>query len=110
MYKHSILTLSILATAALTQHRFANIAGAVPAAAATGLGVANADAAIGEYTGVDVAGTTVATAGAAIAKGALLEIGATGKVVTRSAGIAVGRALEAAGADGDLLEILLIPN
>lgn len=108
--KHSLLTISVLAAAALTAERLVTAAGAVATAAGNAVGVARTDAAIGELCPVDVLGTAVVTAGGAIAKGAHVEVGATGKAVTLAAGKAVGVALEAAAADGDPVEILLIPN
>lgn len=108
--KISLLTLSIAATAAVIAERFVTAAGAYPTAAGNALGVATTKAAIGDLFGVDVLGTAVATAGAAIAKNAYVQIGSDGKVVTRAAGVAVGQALQAAAADGDRIEVLLIPN
>lgn len=47
-------------------------------------------------------------ASAAIARGALLEIVPTGnKVVTQSGGTVIGRALDKASADGDLIRVLI---
>jgi hypothetical protein len=106
----SILKLTIIATAALTEGRAVTVAGAVPAAAATCLGFADATSAIGEAVNVNVLGTTPAEAGAAIAAGAALELDASGRVITKAAGVTVGRALEAAGALGAFIEIVLIPN
>lgn len=108
--KISMLALSVLAVAALTAERFVTAAGAVATAAGNAIGVASTDAAIGDLCPVDVLGTAVVTAGAAIAKGAHVEVGAAGKAVTLAAGKAVGVALEAAAADGDRIEVLLIPN
>ena len=107
-----VLTLSVKATAALTAHRFCTGAGAVPAGAARALGVARTDAAIGELAPVDVLGVAVVTAGAAIAAEALVEVGTAGKAVTKSAGVTVGRLAPGAvaAADGDLIEVILIPN
>lgn len=104
------LVLSILATAALTAKRAVNIAGAVPSAGATSVGIAVTDGAIGDMTPVVATETAVATAGAAITKGALLEVGTGGKLITKDTGIAVGRALSAAAADGDDVEVLLLGN
>lgn len=104
------LVLPVAATAALTQFRAVNIAGAVPAAAATCLGIAQQAAAIGEQCPVVTLGTAIAEAGAAIAAGAALELDASGRVITRSAGVTIGRALTAAGAAGDQVEVFLIPN
>lgn len=104
------LVLSVVATAALTQARAVNIAGAVPAAAATCLGIAQNGGAIGDAVPVVALGTVIAEAGAAIAAGAALELDSSGRVVTKSAGVTIGRALAAAGASGDMIEVFLIPN
>lgn len=106
----SILALSIVAATAITAQQFVTAGGAVASAAGNALGVARSDAASGALVPVDVLGTAVATAGAAITAGAHVEIGTAGKVVTLASGKAVGVALEAAGADGDPVEIFLIPN
>lgn len=102
--------LTVVATAALTQFRAVTALGAVPAAAGNALGVAQQNAAIGEAAPVVVLGTAVAEAGAAVAAGALLETDASGRFITRTAGQIVARALTAAGAAGDQIEIFLIPN
>ncbi len=104
------LVLSVIATAALTQFRAVNVAGAVPAAAANSLGIAQTGGAIGDAVPVVVLGTAIGEAGAAVAAGALLETDASGRFITRSAGAIVGRALSAAGAAGDQIEVFLIPN
>lgn len=108
--KISILTLSIAAAAAIAAERFVTTAGAYAAAAGNADGVSQTEAAIGDLFAMDAAGTAVVTAGGAIAKDAYVEVGADGKAVTRTAGIAVGKALQAAAADGDRIEVLLIPN
>ena len=58
-------------------------------------------------------GTTVVEAGATIAADKPLMVTATGKVIEHDGDgdkHAVGRSLEAAAADGDMLEILLVPT
>ena len=105
----SLLDLTETATAAVTAERFVN-AGAHASAAGRALGVARSDAAIGALFPVTVVGTAIVSASAAIAKDALIEVAANGQAVTRSAGVAVGRALQAAGAAGDRIEVLLFPN
>lgn len=105
-----LLTLSIPAAAALTARRFVTHTGAVPAAGANVAGATCTDAASGALVAVDVLGTTIVEASAAIAKGAAIETTNTGKAVTKDTGITVARALQAAAADGDLIEVLLIPN
>lgn len=107
-----VLTLSVKATAALTAARFVTGGGAVATAAGRAIGVTRTDAAIGEFAPVDVIGMAVVAAGAAIAAEALIEVGAAGKAVTKSAGVVVGRLAPGAvaAADGDLIEVILIPN
>lgn len=106
----SLLSLTVTAAAALTEHRFVTTAGAVPAAGANTLGVTQTDAASGAGVAVDVLGTTLVEASAAIAAGAAIETTATGTAVTKTTGWVVGRALSAASAAGELIEVLLIPN
>ena len=101
---------SIVATAALVNARAVSAVGALPAAAARCLGFAKFDAPIGARVAVAVTGSTLAEAGAAIAIGALLEVDALGRVITRAAGVPVGSALQAAAAAGDRIEIVLIVN
>lgn len=105
-----LMTLSVVATTALTQARAVTGLGALPAAAARCLGIARTSAAIGERVSVDVDGTAIAEAGAAVAIDAALELDASGRVVTKSAGVTVGRALAASTAAGQMIEILLIAN
>jgi len=72
------------------------------------IGVLQNDPAAGEAALVQFLGTTKAVAGAAITKGARVTTGAAGKVEAAATGdYVIGRALEAAGADGDIIEVLL---
>jgi len=106
----SIFTLSIVASGAISKHRFVTHANAQAGAAANTLGVARTDAVMGDTLAVDVVGTAVVEAGAAITAGAAVETDATGRAVTLATGTKVGRALEAAAAAGDFIEVLLIQN
>lgn len=110
--KISLLALTANANGAITALRFVGHDGAVATAAGNALGVACTAAADGEDFPVDVIGTTVVEAGAAIAEGAEIEVGANGKAVTQSAGVTVARMApgSSASADGDLVEVLLIAN
>ncbi|PWR23361.1 capsid cement protein [Zavarzinia compransoris] len=105
-----VLTLTIKATAALTKQRFVTLAGAVPAAGAAVAGVARTAAAIGDDVAVDVLGTAVIEAGAAVAAGAAIESDASGRAITATTGVQVARTRTAAAAAGEALEIILIPN
>ena len=107
---YSNLTLGIAATAVIAINQAVTAAGAVAGAGLNAIGTANTGAAIGERVPVSAGGTALAIAGAAIALGAAVEVGAAGKLITKAAGIAVGRAITAAAADGDQFEVFLIPN
>lgn len=62
----------------------------------------------GDVGNVMISGITKAVAGAAVTKGALVAVTAAGKFVTATAtDYSVGRAMEAASADGDLIAVLL---
>ncbi len=103
-------TIGVIAAAAILQGQAVTAAGAVATAAGNAVGVAETDAASGDRVPVTALGTGIAIAGAAVAAGAALEVGTTGRLVTHSAGVTVGRALTAAAAAGDQIEVLLIPN
>jgi len=105
-----LLTISVIATTALTQARAVTGVGALPAAAGRCLGVARTSGAIGDRVPVDVDGTSIAEAGAAIAVDAALELDATGRFITKASGVTVARALSAATAAGQMIEVLLIAN
>jgi len=104
---------TVLATAALLANRLVGFGGdyASGAAGAGGAtdacGVSESSAAIGEAVSVITGYSAVVTAGAAISAGAFIKPGTSGKAVTGSITDNCGRALEAAGADGDLLEVRL---
>lgn len=109
----ALLTLSVVAAAALEAGRMVNQAGNYPAAGGLAFGATRSAGAIGDPVPVDVMGTAIVTAGGAFAKDAALTVDAAGKVILHdgTAGkFACGRAMEAAAADGDQVEILLVPN
>lgn len=100
-----LLTTTVQATAALKGRRFATTAGAVPAAGAKVLGVANADYEIGEQAGVGVLGIFVVEAGAAVAIDADVQSDALGRAITLAAGVKTGVALDAAAAAGVFIRV-----
>ena len=105
-----LLSLTIAATATLTAERFVTFAGAVPAAGASVFGVARHAAVASELVAVDVQGTAIVEAGAAIAKGDTLKVDGTGAVITwATSGAKVGIALQAASGTGQFIEVLLLP-
>jgi len=108
----SLLTLSVRASATLTAQRFVSPTGGLPTAGGNALGVARTDGAEGDLVPVDVIGTAVVEAGAAIPAGTAVEVDAQGRAVPQSTGVTLGRlAPEAvAAAAGDRVEVILIAN
>lgn len=109
----SILTLTVVAAATVADKRFVKTAGTYPTAGGLALGVTRCNGGSGDLLPVDVMGTAVVEAGAAIAVDATLMVTAAGKVITHDGDgdkHAVGRALEAAAEDGRFIEILLVPT
>lgn len=102
--------IGVVATATITQFQAVTAAGAVATAAGNAVGFAQLDAASGARVPVAALGSSIAIAGGAIAVGAAVEVGSTGRVVTKSAGVTIGRALTAAAANGDQIEVLIVPN
>jgi hypothetical protein len=107
----SLLTLSVALTGTVTANRFVTPAGAQAGADANTLGVSRVGGVSGDVAPVDVMGTAIVEAGAAISAGATVKANASGKAITwATSGAKVGVALEAAAGDGSMVEILLIPN
>lgn len=107
----SILTINRTLSGTVAQYGPVTAAGAPATAAGNAVGFAQVGGSSGGVVPVTVLGTTIATAGAAITAGDLVEVGTTvSKVVTKSSGVAIGRALTAAAADGDQIEVLILPN
>jgi hypothetical protein len=66
------------------------------------------DPASGEIANVRITGVSKAVAGAAVAQGAEVTVGTTGKIITATSGDnIIGRALEAASADLDIIPVLI---
>ena len=101
-----LLTLTVAAAAALSKFRFVNFAGGQAVATDATLGVANANYDAGEQAGVNASGELLVEAGAAIAAGAVVQSDASGRAITLAAGVASGRARDAAAAAGDIIRIL----
>lgn len=109
----AILTLTVKAAGALAANRYITQAGAYPGAGAKAFGVTRTSAeAAGDLVPVDVQGTAVVEAGAAFAKDADLMVDASGRVVALTVGTKypVARAMEASGALGAFVEVLLLPG
>jgi len=107
----SLLALTVVATGTIAANRFVTPAGAQAGADANTLGVARTAAVPGDKIAVDVLGTAVVEAGAALSAGATVKADASGRAITwASSGAKVGIALEAATAAGQFIEVLLVPN
>lgn len=106
------LVIGLTSAAALAQYQPVQASGVAAVAAGNAVGTTQTSAsAAGQRVPVAVLGTTIAIAGAAIAAGAAVEVHTTvTQVVTKSAGVTIGRALTAASAAGDQIELLIIPN
>ena len=106
-----LLTLTFALTGTVAAYRFVTPAGAQAGANENTLGVATMAGVSGDKIGVDVIGTTIVEAGAAISAGATLEADASGCAITwATSGGKIGIALEAASAAGQYIEVLLLPN
>lgn len=106
-----VLALTAVAAGTIAANRFVTPAGAQAGADANTLGVCRQAAVVGDKVTVDVLGTAIVEAGAAVAAGATIKSDASGRAITwASSGAKVGLALEAAGAAGQMIEVLLIPN
>lgn len=108
--RHEVLVLTRKVTVAVEANRMVAFSGAIATAGGTAAGPVRVKAAANDLVGVTVLGATTVEAGAAIADGAELEVGADGKVITRATGKTVAWALGAAAADGDKLEAFIVAN
>ena len=109
----SLLTLTVIASATVAANRMVTTAGAYASAGGLVLGVTRSDGVSGDPIPVDVQGTAIVEAGAAITADVPVMVTTSGKVIAHDGDgdkHAIGRALEAAAGDGSLVEILLVPN
>ncbi|MCC7413328.1 MAG: DUF2190 family protein [Gammaproteobacteria bacterium] len=107
----SLLTLTVTAAGTIAAGRFVTPAGAQAGADVNTLGVARTAAVATNKIPVDVLGTAVVEAGAAISAGATLKSDSSGRAITwATSGAKVALALQAAGGAGEFIEVLLVPN
>lgn len=105
-----ILTLTHTASGTINAQRFVAQAGDQAAEGENTLGVARTGASDGDLIPVDVLGTTIVEAGDDVTVGASLMSDANGKAVPQTVGNAIAAVCLQAGGDGDLIEVLLMPN
>lgn len=101
-----ILVASVLAIADLSARRFVGFNGGVCADGAKALGVTEVDTEADNMAPANVMGVILVEAGAAIAAGAEVQSDASGKAITKAAGVANGIAWDAATAAGELIRIV----
>ena len=105
------LTLTVAATGTLVANRFVTKAGAQTGADGYSIGVCRTAASSGDKVAVDALGALAVEAGAAVSAGDTIKADSSGRAITwATSGAKIGIALEAAGASGDLISVLLIPN
>jgi hypothetical protein len=106
-----ILTLTRALAGVVAAHRFVTPAGAQAGADAVTNGVTHVAGVAADNVPLVVLGTAVVETGAAVALGDTLKSDASGRAITWvTSGAKVGRALEAATAAGQFIEVLLLPN
>ncbi len=105
----SLLSLSVAAAVAMTEGLAYGQDGNLAPDAGKMFGLATTDGEIADQVTLDVLGTGIGIAGGVVAKDADLEL-LNGKLITKAAGVVVARALQAAAADGDKIEVLLLPS
>lgn len=111
MQNISVLALTVALTGTVSACRFLTPAGVLAGAGDNSLGVVRSAGDSGNNVAVDVLGTAVIEAGAAISAGDTLKADGTGRGIPwATSGAKVALALEAAGAAGEFVEVLLIPN
>lgn len=109
MQKSAVFSMTVIATAAIVAARFVGVmTGAHAAAGAKAMGVSHFSAATGEAVTIDVLGTAIVEAGAAVAVGDPVKSDATGRAIPQGgAGEIVAYAVTAASAAGQKIEVLL---
>lgn len=107
----SLLALTVAAAGTIAENRFVTPAGAQAGADANTLGVCRQAAVVNDKVTVDVLGTAIVEAGAAVTLNATVKSDASGRAIDWiTSGAKVGIALQAASAAGQMIEVLLVPN
>lgn len=107
----SALALTVAAAGTIAANRFVTPAGAQAGAGENTLGVCRQDAVVSDKVTVDVLGTAIVEAGAAVTLNATVKADASGRAIDWvTSGAKVGIALQAATAAGQMIEVLLVPN
>lgn len=106
-----ILTLTSSLTGTVAAARFVTPLGAQAGSDANALGVARTAGVSGDKIPMDILGTAVVEAGAAITAGDTLKSDSSGRAIPwATSGARLAIALAAASQAGDVIEAFLIPN
>jgi len=106
-----LLALPVTLSGTVAANRFIAPTGAYASADGNTLGVARSGGDSGAKVTVDVLGTAVVEAGAAVAANATLKVDSIGRAITwATSGAKIGMALQAASGAGVMIEVLLVPN
>lgn len=105
-----ILNETITAAGTIGKNRFIGFDGNYPTAAGSAFGIVHFDALSSDPVAVTTLGVYPVYAAGAIAVGAEVEMASDGKVLTKTAGVTVGRARQESTGDGDLIEVFIIPS
>ncbi len=106
-----LLTVGLTVSAAIAQYQPVQASGAAATAAGNAVGFAKTAIANGAYGPVQVAGIALAVAGGTVNAGDPVKVHTTvTQVVAQGgSGTIIGRALSA-GASGDVIRVLIVPN
>lgn len=107
--KSPVQTLTVVSAATLKANRAVGRNGHYAAPGEHCFGMTDSSGEIGAHIAVDVLGTSYATSGAAISDDQLLQVGNDGKLVPKTSGKAVARAMSAASGADETIEIFLLP-
>ncbi len=110
MQQRPVLEFPVVAAGAIARKRFVTYQRAQAQDGQRALGVSDYEAAQGKLCNLVVLGTTVVEAGGAVGVGDEVQSDAQGRAILRAAGVSNGRAVQAASAAGQMIEILLIKN
>lgn len=100
-------TITIVAGEAITARRFVTIEGKHTAAEAA-IGVADFNTDSGDNISVCCGPIEVVESGAAISALAAVEADASGRAVTKNAGVTIGRVIDAATAAGEFIRVAML--
>lgn len=107
----ALLSLPVVLSSTCAAQRFVTSTGTQAVLGSNTLGIARCGADANTLVPVDVLGTAVVEAGAAITQGDTLKADADGRAITwATSGAKVAIALQAASVAGQPIEVLLLPN